>query len=61
MILWMFAVVILGLLILANFSFELLWSARAYVGAGSSWSKAQKDAVYNVGGNYCDNVHPCTP
>ena len=47
-ILWMFAVVVLGLLILANFSFGLLSSARAYVGAESSWSKAQKDAVFDL-------------
>jgi diguanylate cyclase (GGDEF)-like protein len=44
----MFAVVVLGLLILANFSFGLLSSARAYVGAESSWSKAQKDAVFDL-------------
>jgi diguanylate cyclase (GGDEF)-like protein len=44
----MFAVVILGLLVLANFSFGLLSSARAYVGAESSWSKAQKDAVFDL-------------
>jgi diguanylate cyclase (GGDEF)-like protein len=44
----MFAVVILCLLILANFSFGLLSSARAYVGAESSWSKAQKDAVFDL-------------
>ena len=44
----MFAVVILGLLMLANFSFGLLSSARAFVGAESSWSKAQKDAVFDL-------------
>ena len=47
-ILWMFAVVVLGLLILANFSLGALSSARAYVGAESSWSKAQKDAVFQL-------------
>jgi diguanylate cyclase (GGDEF)-like protein len=47
-ILWMFAVVVLSLLILANVSLGLLSSARAYVGAESSWSKAQKDAVFHL-------------
>jgi diguanylate cyclase (GGDEF)-like protein len=47
-ILWMFAVVVLGLLMLANFSFELLSSMRAYVSAASLWSKAQKDAVFQL-------------
>ena len=44
----MFAGVVLGLLILANFSFGLLSSARAYVAAESSWSKAQKDAIFDL-------------
>jgi diguanylate cyclase (GGDEF)-like protein len=47
-ILWMFAVVVLGLLILANFSFGLLSSVRGYVSAESSWSKGQKDAVFQL-------------
>ena len=38
----------LCLLILANFSFGLLSSVRAYVGGESLWSKAQKDAVYHL-------------
>jgi diguanylate cyclase (GGDEF)-like protein len=44
----MFAVIVLGLLILANFSFGLLSSVRAFVGAESLWSKAQKDAVFHL-------------
>jgi diguanylate cyclase (GGDEF)-like protein len=44
----MFAAIILCLLILANFSFGLLSSVRAYVGGESLWSKAQKDAVYHL-------------
>src|SRR5471032_3008858 len=48
LIVWMFAAIVLCLLILANFSFGLLSSVRAYVGAESLWSKAQKDAVYHL-------------
>ena len=44
----MFAIIVLCLMILANFSFELLSSARAYVGGESLWSKAQKDAVFHL-------------
>jgi hypothetical protein len=44
----MFASIVLCLLILANFSFGLLSSVRAYVGGESLWSKAQKDAVYHL-------------
>jgi diguanylate cyclase (GGDEF)-like protein len=47
-IVWMFAAIVLCLLILANFSFGLLSSVRAYVGGESLWSKAQKDAVYHL-------------
>src|SRR6202162_5626734 len=47
-IIWMFAVIVLILLILANFSFGLLSSVRAYVGGESLWSKAQKDAVFHL-------------
>jgi diguanylate cyclase (GGDEF)-like protein len=47
-ILWMFAVIVLCLLILANFSFGLLSSMRAYAGGESLWSKAQKDAVFHL-------------
>jgi diguanylate cyclase (GGDEF)-like protein len=44
----MFAGIVLFLLILANFSFGLLSSARAYVGGESLWSKSQKDAVFHL-------------
>ncbi len=47
-IVWMFAAIVLCLLILANFSFGLLSSMRAYVGGESLWSKAQKDAVFHL-------------
>jgi len=47
-IIWMFAAIVLCLLILANFSFGLLSSMRAYVGGESLWSKAQKDAVFHL-------------
>ena len=47
-IIWMFAAIVLSLLILANFSFGLLSSVRAYVGGESLWSKAQKDAVFHL-------------
>ena len=47
-IIWMFAVIVLCLLIVANFGFGLLSSVRAYVGGESLWSKAQKDAVYHL-------------
>jgi diguanylate cyclase (GGDEF)-like protein len=46
-ILWMFAAIVVGLLVLANFSFGLLSSVRAYVGGESLWSKGQKDAVFH--------------
>jgi diguanylate cyclase (GGDEF)-like protein len=44
----MFAAIVLCLLILANFSFGVLSSVRAYVGGESRWSKAQKDAVFHL-------------
>ncbi len=47
-IIWIFAAIVVCLLILANFSFGLLSSARAYVGGESLWSKAQKDAVFHL-------------
>jgi diguanylate cyclase (GGDEF)-like protein len=47
-IIWVFAAIVLCLLMLANFSFGLLSSVRAYVGGESLWSKAQKDAVYHL-------------
>jgi diguanylate cyclase (GGDEF)-like protein len=47
-IVWMFAGIVISLMILANFSFGLLSSMRAYVGGESIWSKAQKDAVFHL-------------
>jgi diguanylate cyclase (GGDEF)-like protein len=47
-IIWMFAAIVLSLLMLANFSFGVLSSVRAYVGGESRWSKAQKDAVFHL-------------
>jgi diguanylate cyclase (GGDEF)-like protein len=47
-IIWMFAAIVLCLLVLANFSFGVLSSVRAYVGGESRWSKAQKDAVFHL-------------
>jgi diguanylate cyclase (GGDEF)-like protein len=47
-IIWMFAAIVICLLVLANYSFGLLSSARAYVGGESLWSKAQKDAVFHL-------------
>jgi diguanylate cyclase (GGDEF)-like protein len=47
-VIWMFSAIVLSLLILANFSFEVLSSVRAYVGGESRWSKAQKDAIFHL-------------
>ena len=47
-IVWIFAAVVICLMILANTSFGLLSSMRAYVGGESLWSKAQKDAVFHL-------------
>jgi diguanylate cyclase (GGDEF)-like protein len=47
-IIWIFAAIVLGLLMLANVSFGLLSSVRAYVGGESLWSKSQKDAVFHL-------------
>jgi diguanylate cyclase (GGDEF)-like protein len=53
----MFAAIVLCLLILANYSFGLLSSARAYVGGESLWSKAQKEAVFHLQ-KYAANREP---
>src|ERR1700733_857805 len=47
-IVWMFAAIAICLMLIANFSFGLLSSMRAYVGGESLWSKAQKDAVFHL-------------
>jgi diguanylate cyclase (GGDEF)-like protein len=47
-IIWIFAAIVVCLLILADFSLGLLSSMRAYVGGESLWSKSQKDAVFHL-------------
>jgi diguanylate cyclase (GGDEF)-like protein len=47
-IIWLFAAIVLGVLLLAIFSLGSLSAARAYVGGESLWSKAQKDAVFHL-------------
>jgi diguanylate cyclase (GGDEF)-like protein len=47
-IVWIFAALVICLMILADISFGLLSSMRAYVGAESLWSKSQKDAVFHL-------------
>ena len=41
-----FALMIVGLLVVANIGMDILTSMRAYVGGEGLWSKAQKDAVH---------------
>jgi diguanylate cyclase (GGDEF)-like protein len=47
-IIWMFAGIVLSVLLIANFSLGMLSSVRAFVGGESLWSKAQKDAVFHL-------------
>ena len=47
-ILWLFLVVVVGLLGLSYMTIENLSAARAYVGGEGLWSKAQKQAVYDL-------------
>jgi diguanylate cyclase (GGDEF)-like protein len=47
-IIWMFAAIVLSVLLIANFSLGMLSSVRAFVGGESLWSKAQKDAVFHL-------------
>jgi diguanylate cyclase (GGDEF)-like protein len=47
-IVWMFAAIVLSLLIISNLSLGMLSSVRAFVGGESLWSKAQKDAVFHL-------------
>jgi diguanylate cyclase (GGDEF)-like protein len=53
-IIWMFAAIVLSVLIIANFSLGMLSSVRAFVGGESLWSKAQKDAVFHLQ-NYAES------
>jgi diguanylate cyclase (GGDEF)-like protein len=56
-IIWMFAAIVLSVLIVANFSLGVLSSVRAFVGGESLWSKAQKDAVVHLH-NYAEGHDP---
>jgi len=56
-IIWIFAAIVVCLLLVANFSFGLLSSARAYVGGEGLWSNAQKDAVFHLQ-RYAGNRSP---
>jgi len=47
-ILWLFLVVVIGLLGLSYMTIENLSAARAYVGGEGLWSKAQKQAVHDL-------------
>ncbi len=47
-ILWLFLVVVVGLLGLSYMTIENLSAARAYVGGEGLWSKAQEQAVYDL-------------
>jgi len=47
-ILWLFLVIVIGLLGLSYITIENLSAARAYVGGEGLWSKAQKQAVYDL-------------
>jgi diguanylate cyclase (GGDEF)-like protein/PAS domain S-box-containing protein len=45
-IVWVFAGLVVLLLLLASYSMSLISASRAYVGGEGLWSKAQKQAVY---------------
>ena len=47
-ILWLFLVVVIGLLGLSYMTIENLSAARAYVGGEGLWSKAQKQAIHDL-------------
>src|SRR5258708_18897326 len=47
-ILWLFLVIVIGLLGLSYLTIENLSAARAYVGGEGLWSKAQKQALYDL-------------
>lgn len=47
-ILWLFLVIVISLLGLSYLTIENLSAARAYVGGEGLWSKAQKQAVYDL-------------
>ena len=45
---WPFLLIVVLLVLLASESLKIVSASRAYVGAESLWSKAQKEAVYNL-------------
>ena len=45
---WPFLAIVVALVLLASESLEIVSASRAYVGGESFWSKAQKEAVYNL-------------
>jgi len=47
-ILWLFLVIVVSLLGLSYITIQNLSAARAYVGGEGLWSKAQKQAVYDL-------------
>lgn len=47
-IIWALVAIVVCLTAMAGLSIEMLSAARAYVSAESRWSKAQKDAVYQL-------------
>jgi len=47
-VLWVFVLVVIGLLALSYMTIQDLSAARAYVGGEGLWSKAQKQAVYDL-------------
>lgn len=47
-ILWLFLAIVIGLLGLSYVTIQNLSAARAYVGGEGLWSKAQKQAVYDL-------------
>jgi diguanylate cyclase (GGDEF)-like protein/PAS domain S-box-containing protein len=48
LIVWPFLAIVIFLLLLALGAVDILSAGRAYVGGESLWSKAQKDAVYDL-------------
>lgn len=48
LIIWVMLAIVILLTVLAGLSIEMLSASRAYVSVESRWSKAQKDAVYQL-------------
>ena len=48
LIVWLFVGIVVCLLIAAVYSVELLSAGRAFVGAEGQWSRAQKDAAFQL-------------